>query len=180
MPDSGGGDTAELRVARATPGDAAAIQSVRIDAWRTAYRDVLPAAFLASLDAEQGIQALSDHLNRQSEKYFALVCRFDGELSGFAMLGAPRFEAEDGVVELRALNVRPSHWRRGGASALIDSAVQESRGMAYQRMELWVIEQNPRARSVYERRGFTCSDLRRTTTALTGHPLTEIHYFREL
>ena len=76
MPDSGGGDTAELRVARATPGDAAAIQSVRIDAWRTAYRDVLPAAFLASLDAQQGIQALSDHLNRQSEKYFALVCRF--------------------------------------------------------------------------------------------------------
>ena len=48
---------AELIIRRATVGDADAIARIRIDGWRTTYRNLIPAAYLESME-QQASRAL--------------------------------------------------------------------------------------------------------------------------
>jgi hypothetical protein len=42
-----------MTIRTATPEDAVAIAEAHVDAWRSAYRDILPASYLASLSVEK-------------------------------------------------------------------------------------------------------------------------------
>jgi GNAT superfamily N-acetyltransferase len=64
-----------------------------------------------------------------------------------------------GVALVRAewldgLYVLPEWWGEGVAGELHDRALQIVRGLGSTRCHLWVLEQNPRARRFYERRGW--------------------------
>ena len=41
----------ELVIRKAAPGDAGAVAEIHAEAWRAAYRGIVPAAYLAKLDA---------------------------------------------------------------------------------------------------------------------------------
>ena len=87
--------------------------------------------------------------------------------------GAPVGFATVSPGWLRNLFVVPAEWGHGAGGALHDEAVEVLRGHGAG-ARLWVLEENPRARRFYERRGWR-DDGGRTRSAFPPYPV-ELRY----
>lgn len=58
------------------------------------------------------------------------------------------------VAELYAIYVDPGWWSTGTGRSLMDEVLAATRAEGYERIVLWVLEKNARARRFYERAGF--------------------------
>ena len=137
----------QVRLARGD--DAAAVERIRIGAWRVAYRDILPPA---DLDA-MGIDASRWRTRFDSPPagWTTFVAERDSSLIGFAAMGPSRDEPD--VGELYAIYVVPDDWSSGVGRALIVQA-EEQLARAYSLATLWVLTGNARARRFYELAGW--------------------------
>ena len=81
----------------------------------------------------------------------------DGEGRGFAAVDPPWLDA---------LYVRPEAWGTGLAARLHDEALAALRRSGETTARLWVLEENPRARRFYERRGWAPNGV----TRVVPHP----------
>lgn len=178
-----------LRLREAQPDDTPAIAQIRNAAWQAAYPAFLPAEFLRTLDAAAMAQGLRLALLASPPPFrlqLAETINHDAstcDISGFSIVGAPRVNAQPmhpDETELWALNVHPSAWRSGCATALVRAAQQiarerdtRSRPHDSASLLLWCLDGNAPAEALYRRCGFSQTGVRRTTTGLTGHPLAE-------
>lgn len=131
-----------LRVAPEHGRDAA-LGAARIWARATARRDQLPRVPLAE-DKLPGIEGALSHEGAQ-----LLVARNQDAPVAFAVL-VPRVAA----LEVLYLAVDPSAWSQGVAGLLLD-CIRRQGEAAGAPLELWVIADNDRAISSYERAGWT-------------------------
>jgi GNAT superfamily N-acetyltransferase len=123
---------------------------------------------------------------REWEKEFAdptaAVFLAEDDEDGRAAVGtvAVRADPEDlhpngrATGQLRRLHVLPRLWGRGLGAALYAAAETTLRDAGYEAGSLWVLEGNGRARSFYERRGWTLVP-GRTLTWPNGGPV-EVRY----
>lgn len=81
-------------------------------------------------------------------------------------------------AELYALYVTPAWWSTGAGRDLMCRVLEETRAGGYQRIILWVLEQNARARQFYERSGFRLDGRSYRPDWLGG--VTEVCYARDL
>jgi GNAT superfamily N-acetyltransferase len=81
-------------------------------------------------------------------------------------------------AELYALYVTPAWWSTGTGRDLMCRVLEETRTGGYQRIVLWVLEQNSRARRFYERAGFRLDGRSFVPDWLGG--VTEVCYARDL
>lgn len=160
--------------------DAEAIGHIRVNAWRAAYRDHMPPEYLANLDPKANLDGLREAL-ASSEPPFALsVAEYDHKVVAFSISGHPRYPAEPDTLELWALNVDPSYWRKGVGKRLVQDLLESAGRSKASRVELWCINGNLAATTLYESCGFIRTGAERTTTALTGAPLNEVAYAKTL
>ena len=59
-----------------------------------------------------------------------------------------------GLCHVSMVFVAPDHWGRGLGGRLVDALLAEARTRGYDRAQLWTHADNPRARRLYESRGF--------------------------
>jgi GNAT superfamily N-acetyltransferase len=163
-----------VRIRAATSGDALAIESARVHGWRVAYRHVFPAEELDALpiDAKRWRARLADPPTGWS----TFVAETEGEVVGFASTGPSR--DEPGIGELYAIYVQPDAWGTGAGRALIERAEQQLR-LEYADATLWVLEDNPRARSFYERAGWQADGARKAEPRF-GVRAAEVRYRKTL
>jgi ribosomal protein S18 acetylase RimI-like enzyme len=144
----------------ARPEDAAAVAEVHVRTWQAAYEHVFGAERLAQLDLEQRRASWTERLSDPEPHRRTLVAEHDaGRVVGFAAVGASR--DADGEGELYGIYVAPEAWGSGAGTALMHAAVASLREGGYPSATLWVLEDNPRARSFYEREGWALDDGRR-------------------
>jgi ribosomal protein S18 acetylase RimI-like enzyme len=167
-------------VRSAVPADAEAIGLVRVSAWRAAYREHMPPDYLAKLDPSANLDGLRSALGSSPPPFNLKVVEAQHVVVAFSMLGAPRQATTDGTLELWALNVVPSHWRAGCGKSLVVRALNDAKESGASRIELWCVKGNNAACALYEAAGFVRTGDERSTTVLTGHPLHELAYAREL
>jgi ribosomal protein S18 acetylase RimI-like enzyme len=165
-----------MRCRDATPEDAAGIGRVHVAAWRAAYGDAMPAAFLAGLDAGRAAERWRTWLRGGCP---VLVADGDGDVAGFCRYGPSR-DPEGGTVgEIIAINIDPAFWRRGLGRALLVETVARLR-LDFAEVTLWVVRTNQRARAFYEALGWRADGAERVQSALTGSPIDEVRYRRYL
>jgi ribosomal protein S18 acetylase RimI-like enzyme len=138
-----------VNIRLATAADALAIETVRVQGWRTAYRHVFPPAELDALpiDAERW----RPRLRVPPLGWTTMVCEDGGRVVGFSSVGPSR--DDDALGELYAIYVAPQAWSTGAGRALL-AAGEEQLASEYHAALLWVLEDNPRARRFYERAGW--------------------------
>jgi GNAT superfamily N-acetyltransferase len=160
-----------MEVRKATPEDAAGIARVQERGWQAAYRHVFPAD---ELDRGGFIQAdrWTERLAHPPAGWSTFVAEHDGEVVGFTSVGPSR--DENGIGELYAIYVDPEHWATGTGRALVERAEEQLRA-GYTEVTLWVLEDNPRARSFYERAGWSV-DGGRKAEARWGVRAPEVRY----
>jgi GNAT superfamily N-acetyltransferase len=80
--------------------------------------------------------------------------------------------------EVYALYLIPERWSTGCGRALMGAALDGLRAAAYQRVVLWVLAANARARRFYAQAGFAPDGAGNTLAGLGG--VEELRYAREL
>jgi len=162
----------------AIPADAPAIAHVHVSSWQHAYRQLMPAAFLASLT----------NTLTQREAFWArsisagdtnvLVAEVDGQVVGWIDVGAGRDEdaAADNAGEVMALYVLAEHWGTGVGLALWKARLQRLADHGHWRLTLWVLADNERAIRFYRRAGWAEEPGSQRTLARGGVTLAEVRY----
>jgi GNAT superfamily N-acetyltransferase len=141
------GDRFEIRPARSD--DTAEIARIHVEAWRDAYAALLPAEYLARLDAK--IEAA--RWGRANRVESTLVAEAHGDVIGYAIVGPARRRHDSPSGEVYALYVE-TDWRdQGVGRALIQSAFDLFRRRRLAEAVIWCLEGNFAARGFYERCG---------------------------
>ena len=163
-----------VRTARAEDGEA--MGRIHVESWQAAYVGVVPQDHLDALDAEErganwrgAIEA-----NPDPDHGRRLVVEVDGEVVGLALV-VPDRDGEDGVGEIPMIYVHPDAWGTGAGRALFVECEAAIRELGFREAVLWVLADNPRARSFYERQGWY-ADGGEKTEDIGGVDLVEVRY----
>jgi GNAT superfamily N-acetyltransferase len=142
--------TAEVSVRPAAPEDAAEIARIQVLTWRTAYRELLPAAALDGLDERTTADSWRRAVHSPpTPGHSVLVALERSAVVGFAAYGPA--ELADGerpdpagpTAEIVALLVEPRWGRRGHGSRLLAAVVDLAGGSGAARLQMWVPENDP-------------------------------------
>jgi GNAT superfamily N-acetyltransferase len=129
-------------IREAKTGEAATLAEIQRDASLAALAHVFPPE-LYSYPIDEVTRRWEESL--ADEAVTVLVAEEDGATTGVA---GCRSEWLDGLYVL------PQWWSRGVGRALHDEVLDRLRGDGCERCQLWVLEDNDRARQFYERLGW--------------------------
>jgi len=168
----------ETRVRLAVPVDAPALAKVHVDAWRAAYRGLVPNERLAKLSYARGAENFLRSMREGPEVIYAV--EEAGAVVGFLTLGPCRgadLDAET-VGEIWGIYLAPERWRLGIGTRLCrhGEAILGARGC--RSVILWVFAENTRARRFYEAMGYAPDGV--TKQRDFGIPLEVVRYRRDL
>jgi ribosomal protein S18 acetylase RimI-like enzyme len=158
----------------ATGDDSLAIETVRVRGWQRAYRGIFPDEELDALPIDD--VRWRRRLVEPPPGWSTLVAEDGATVVGFTSVGPSRDER--GLGELYAIYVDPEAWSTGAGRALIERA-EERLAERYEVATLWVLEDNPRARSFYERHGWSPDEARKVVPRL-GVRAAEVRYRKQL
>jgi ribosomal protein S18 acetylase RimI-like enzyme len=156
----------------ATLDDAKAIARVNVATWRSAYRNLLPDDFLASLGEANHAERWTRFIGEGSNRVF--VAEEPQGVVGFASGGRERAGESGYAGELYAIYVLEAAERRGHGRELVRAMAGALREMKLPDMIVWVLRDNHGARRFYEHLGGTYVREQPITIATTT--LQEVSY----
>jgi len=167
-----------MNLRSATPDDAATMAAVHIDAWRTAYRGLVPDSFLSALDHGHRTERFRTFLDSGSGETY--IVERNGRAIGHLTVGPCRDDDLDerSVGEIWGIYLLPAHWRQGIGTQVCRRAEEMLNARGFGRIVLWVFEGNERARRFYEAMGYLPNGASKIIEA--GTPLMTVRYFKTL
>jgi GNAT superfamily N-acetyltransferase len=158
--------------------DAAAIAALDVARRRAAYRDLRPAALLASLSVDEQTARWSASLPRETSRGKRTIVAEApaGTVLGYAKVG-PEAATCGGMLLL--MYVTPDASGTGAGRALMGAGEDALRGLRHRTAVLWVLERNVRARRLYETGGWR-ADGAREDAEYGGVALTALRYSRDV
>jgi GNAT superfamily N-acetyltransferase len=165
-----------VRIRPATSADPRAIAETQIEAWRSAYRAILPASYLAAMSPLQRESLWTAVVGGTSA--VLLVAEDDDGIVGFACAGAARDGDVDPTLvgEISAIYLLERVWSAGVGRALFERACDALRERGFEEALLWVLEANERARTFYERMGMSLDDAAQAYFSADGERFREVRY----
>lgn len=150
--------------------DRMAVSLVYEESWKTAYRGIIPDEYLDSIPIGHWMTART---NGPTDRTLLLL---DGnEIIGISTVCRSRFPEWPGWGEVVSLYLRPAYMDKGHGGSLLEAAVEALRAQGFDRVFLWVLEENVRARHFYEKHGFTFSGNSREDV-IGGKTVREVRY----
>lgn len=142
-----------IRVRRAMPADAEAIQRIHSDTWLTAYREIIPDSHLEKLVHDHRFSFWLDSLGHPDGSTFIYVAQDSTDrIVGFAAAGPSRAAHLPYEMELYAIYVLPGQQGAGVGRSLLNEVARELLSRGVKSMLLYVLKDNP-SRRFYERLG---------------------------
>ncbi|QKY68356.1 GNAT family N-acetyltransferase [Lentibacillus sp. CBA3610] len=160
-----------MKIRKATRQDAPSIAKVHVDSWRTTYKNIVPDAFLNSLNYEDRTKLWERNVTQMS--VFVAETE-DGEVIGFSTGGKERegkYDEYEG--ELYAIYIFEGYQGKGIGKKLVKPVAEELLQNGINSMLVWVLEDND-ATYFYEKLGGKYVDTSDMTIA--GVKLKEIAY----
>ncbi len=167
-----------MNIRPATADDANALARVHVDSWRSAYRGLVPDAYLENLDWEHGALRFRRAIVCGADETYVAEERH--EMLGFLTVGACRDADVDPATtgEIWGIYLAPRHWRRGVGGQLCLHAERVLASRHYLQAVLWVLEGHAGARRFYEAMGFEVDGASKTLNPRA--PLKAIRYRKQL
>jgi GNAT superfamily N-acetyltransferase len=136
----------------ATTSDCALITSMHVQSWASAYRGMLPDAWLDhDMPAERAAHWKARIKEIAAGAGAVFIAEHAGEAVGFMCLVEPD---ETGSVLVDNLHALPGHRGLGAGTAMLDEAARWARSRGARQLHLSVLEQNAAAIGFYEARGW--------------------------
>ena len=106
-----------------------------------------------------------------------MVMTEQGRLIGTAAFCRSRWAQYPDYGEIVSIYFLPDCIGKGYGRHLLKQCTEELNRLGFQKILLWVLEDNQRARRFYEKNGFRCSGEYRNDV-IGGKPLREVLYFQ--
>jgi ribosomal protein S18 acetylase RimI-like enzyme len=143
-------------VREARRGDELPVAELHVRSWQEAYRELMPADFLAALDPRDRA-ARYDFEGGEEGPTTVVAVRLGAaeEVVGFVSFGPSRDADTVGLGEVYALYVDPDRHQGGVGRTLMADARRRLGEAGLSEAILWVLDGNHRARGFYEREGWS-------------------------
>ena len=138
-------------VRRASLDDAAAIERIRVETWRSTYRGLLPNDLIDGL--RENADRRRERLAAMPAAEFCFVAEDEGSVVGYAMGGPERAGDLEYRSEVYAIYVLPEHQRKGLGRELIRESAGVLADAGFASLLIWVLRENLKGRRFYERLG---------------------------
>ena len=163
----------------ATLADARAIATIHVEAWREAYRGIVPDEYLDSLSIDRRESAWRQNLLAADTSTW--VAQESDATVGWISVGPSR-DTDAGIStgEIWAVYVAPGCWGKGMGRSLCEHAEQHLREEGFMEVTLWVLEHNERAVKFYESNGFVLDMGATKEIERGGRTLSEIRFRKQL
>lgn len=158
--------------------DAQRIAHVHVRSWQQAYSALMPAGFLASLEATLPQRELLWTRTLEAGDTDVLVAEVDDQVVGWMSVGTSRDEgaAAQNTGEVMAIYVLAEHWGTGVGLALWKAGLRRLSARAHPRLTLWVLADNARAIRFYRKAGWAEEAGSQRTLVRGGMTLEEVRY----
>ena len=167
----------EISLRRATVTDAEAIAAVRVEAWQTTYRGMIPDTYLDEMRVEDSFlhwKQILQALPTAGDRVCVYVAESEGHVIGFAS-GMLLPEAKFGMqAELTAIYLRPAWQRSGIGRRMVQKVARTLQAQGAESLLVWVISGNSIARNFYDELGGVL--LHEQAFNWDGIDLTEVGY----
>ena len=148
--------------------DRLAISKVYEESWKYAYQGIVPQDYLDSIPEGQW----ASHIEQADRK--ALVMLEDDRIIATSSFGKSRMEGMNGFGEIISLYFFTGlYWEYG--RFLLQVVVGELKKMGFDKVFLWVLEENRNARYFYEKCGFAQTE-HCLFSDIGGKELNEVQY----
>lgn len=128
--------------------DVEEVSRLYVRSWQAGYKGLLPQFYLDLLSPERWQIAFTGQPG-------SFVLTEGGVIAGHSNARPAADEKMPGWGEVQMLYVLPEFWGRGFGTALLDNSVQWLKKQGFDRIYLWALDGNVRARRLYEKYGFT-------------------------
>lgn len=119
--------------------------------WKTAYKNIVPQDYLDSLSNYRWSSAI------QTGGHNAFVLIENGDYIGTSSICPARDDKMTGWGEIISIYLLPEYFGKGFGKPLLTNSMSELKEMGFDKIYLWVLKENHRARKFYEKNGFTNS-----------------------
>ncbi|MET8078612.1 GNAT family N-acetyltransferase [Streptomyces sp. NPDC005303] len=173
-------DDDRLRIRPMVLADCDRVAEIRVRGWQSAYQGLIPQSYLDAMSVARDAERHRARFGQGDGTVVNLVAERDGEVMGWACHGPYRDgEVRTADAELYAVYVDPRRYGTGIGHALLREALWNRTALGHDRMYLWVLKGNSRARRFYERAGFEADGTEEPFEA-DGIPVPEVRYARTL
>ncbi|MET7617494.1 GNAT family N-acetyltransferase [Streptomyces sp. NPDC005408] len=170
----------DVRVRDMTLDDCEAVAAIRVRGWQFAYAGLMPQSYLDAMSVAEDAARRRDFLTKGDSHVTNVVAELDGEVVGWGCFGPSRDEGQTAAVsELYAIYVLPDRVSTGVGRALMDELTGRASADGFERMLLWVLKENDRARRFYGKAGFA-PDGAEEPFEVDGVAVPEVRYARQL
>lgn len=140
----------QIAIRAAEPDDAPGIAGVHDEAWRGAYRGIIPGLALERMVEKRGPQWWSRQIVRQRN---ILVLEHHGKLAGYVTFGINRSRSLRVLGEIYELYIRPTHQGLSFGGKLFDAARDRLEAARLGHFVVWALEENDQAVGFYHAMG---------------------------
>lgn len=141
-------DAIEIRLAR--PDDAGSIADVHDEAWRNAYRGVIPGRDLERMIERRGARWWKNAIDRKTR---IVVLSFGGQIAGYATYGRNRAANLPFSGEIFELYLRPEYQGLGFGRRLFSAVRRDLAGHDVKSLVVWALADNETACEFYRQLG---------------------------
>lgn len=122
------------------------------ESWKCVYKNIIPQRFLDSIEEGSWATVLD------SPGWNTLVCVEDGKYIGTSSFCKSRFSDYPTYGEIISIYLLPDYIGKGYGGKLFDKAVSELKKQGYEKLLLWVLEDNTSAKEFYIKHNFIQTD----------------------
>ena len=147
-----GGDGMRFDIKLATPDDAKYCADIHAKSWLFAYSDIVPNEIIIEHNA-RWLMIWNKILANNKESHY--VVTLDDVVIGFLTIAVSRDkDLKESFFEIIGLYLAPEYIDAGYGKQTMDWIKNEIKSRGYNKISLWVLEENNRARRFYEKAGF--------------------------
>ena len=148
-------DNIEIR--KVKTGDEKVLAYIQTESWRKAFYNII---------SKEEMEQYAD-INKAEEMYEYLLSNnigngsillIDDKPHCIAYWNKTREEDMDGYAELICIHSLEDNWGKGYGSMMMEHILKDISAAGFDKVMLWVFEENTRARRFYEKHGFIKTD----------------------
>lgn len=145
-----------VHIRRVKNGDEKSLAYIQTESWKEAFQEILAADVLSKCTEMERVTAMYRKLIEE-QKGNGYILEVDGKPHCIAWWDATREKDMSGYAELICIHSLKDNWRKGYGSQMMSRILEDVKAAGYDKMMLWVFNNNVRAIRFYEAHGFVTS-----------------------
>ena len=153
-------------IRKACCGDEKILAYIQTESWKAAFSGIVPDDVLAQYTEIKRVERMYAALLCESQLN-GYVLETEGKAQCMAFWSASRETDLPGYAELICIHSLPERWHQGYGSRMMETVLDDIRSAGYEKVMLWVFEDNARASGFYKKLGFADSKRRKQSFGST-------------